>query len=434
MRRRNLRAARAIALTAQLAVVATLLACGGDAAGDGAMSWTTVADSTGDTIRVRIEGEVPDRLLRSLVPELRIGAVDGSEEETFGQVEVVAGLADGGLFVYDAQAQALRMFDAQGAFVRQVGGKGGGPGEHGHVNGIAKLPDGGWVLWDAPGARINEYAPNGDFRSGAPLPITGFFMQDGLQVDRQGLRYAWAALERDPATFSVQKAGFIRLDAAGTVRDTLIWPNWGIQEAVLGTRSPDGRVSTAAQLPWGPNSTTAFHPDGGLIATPGASEYVWYRLLEGERPMKVERSHTPVPVSATESGQRRAQIERTMKRVNPDWNWTGPGIPDTKPAIRGLKVGEDGRVWIRLYTAGEPIPEEQLAPVPDTPNPPVRITTREPDLWEVFAADGRLLARIKPPPRTTLIRFSGNHVWGRTLDSLDVQYAVRYRIEPALPE
>ncbi len=179
---------------------------------------------------------------------------------------------------------------------------------------------------------------------------------------------------------------------------------------------------------------TAFHPDGGLIAMPGTSEFVWYRLQEGVRPMKVERSHTPVPVSGTESGQRCAQMERTMNRVNPDRHWTGPGIADTKPSIRGLAVGEDGRVWVRLYTAGEPIPEEQLAPDPDTPNPPVRMTSREPDLWEVFAAAGCLLARIKPPPRTTLPRFSGHHVWGRTLDSGVVRCAVRYRIEPALPE
>lgn len=429
MRRVSVRQAAATTVAAVLWAVA---ACGGDTSVGGDQPWTMAVDSSGDTIRVQITGDVPERLVRSLVPELRVGAVDGSEEETFGSIEYVRGTAEGGVLVYDGQAQALRRFDARGAFARRIGGKGGGPGEHGHVNGLALLPDGRWALWDAPGARVNFYAAGGDFLTSVSLPITGWFMQDGLHADRSGMLYAWAMLERAPNSFTVSKAGYVRFDSAAAVQDTLVWPDWGVKETVLTASSADGGSSTATTVPWAPSAQAEFHPAGGIVSAPGGEPYVWYRLVEGSKPLRVERSHTPVPVSSTEASERRAQIERTMKRLSPSWNWTGPAIPAAKPAIRGLASGVDGRVWVRVYTPGEAIPTEQLAPLQDIPNPPIRLTTREPELWDVFSVDGQLLARVRPPARTRLLSFNGNHAWGVQLDSLDVPYAVRFRIEPAL--
>ena len=91
--------------------------------------WVTQVDSTGDTIRIRITGEVPPEQVRQLVAEVEIGAEDGAAEETFGWVATVLATPDRGFLVFDAQAPALRRFDSTGAFVRDVGHKGRGPGE-----------------------------------------------------------------------------------------------------------------------------------------------------------------------------------------------------------------------------------------------------------------------------------------------------------------
>jgi hypothetical protein len=174
-------------------------------------------------------------------------------------------------------------------------------------------------------------------------------------------------------------------------------------------------------------------PSGGLVTSLGPA----YSLIlqpRGERVVRVERSYSPVAVSAVERSERREQITQVMRRLNPAWSWTGPEIPNQKPAIRDFTVADDGRIWVRVYTPGEPIPTEDLAPVPPGPNPPVQITTREPNLYDVFSADGRLLGRVAPPARTRLVRMKGNTAWGVQLDSLDVPYAVRFRVEPALPE
>lgn len=148
-RRRILR--MLVAITALIAVSAC--APGTESGGD--TPWVTAVDSTGDTVVVRVSGPVPDSRVSTLVPEVELGAEDGTEEETFGRIGTVIGTANGGLLVHDDQAPAVRLFDAQGAFVRTLGGKGGGPGEYEHINGITRLPDDRLVLWDAAGNRLN---------------------------------------------------------------------------------------------------------------------------------------------------------------------------------------------------------------------------------------------------------------------------------------
>lgn len=418
----------------QLLLLALAVACGGDAeTATSETPWTTTVDSLGDTVRVRIDGEIPASLVRGLVEELKVGAEDGAEEETFGSVEMIFGTASRGMLLYDGQAQAALMFDSTGAFVRRVGAKGGGPGEHGHLNGIAQHPSGDWLFWDAEGGRLNRYSHDGDYRGMVRLPITGWFLQDGLRISRDGSLYAWSMLERGKTVSSIDKAGYIRLDTAGTVLDTLVLPNWGTEPPYLSAESADGGSSTTYGLPWGGGSEAIATPTGGLVSGPGGA-YVIYLLEAGQKPVRVERAYTPVPVSDIERTERRAQITQVMRRVNPAWSWTGPEIPGSKPAYRDITIADDGRIWVRVYTPGEPIPPEDLAPVPPGPNPPVRITTREPNLYDVFSPDGRLLGRVSPPPRTRLVRMRGNQAWGVQLDSLDVPYAVRFRVDPPLPE
>lgn len=420
-----------VARRAALSAIVALGACRGDAPAASDSPWTITRDSTADTIRVRVDGEVPEAMVHRLVAELRVGALEGAEEVTFGSIDAVSGTRDGGLLVYDGDAQAVRLFDSTGAFVRQVGRKGGGPGEHGHLNGLAMAPNGDWIFWDAPGGRLNRYNHAGDFLGQVRLSVSGWFLQDGLTANADGTLAVWTMLKRGDRG-EIAEAGYVVLDAAGGVRDTLVVPMWGPEPATLSAQTPDGGSTTSTTLPWGGGSDARPTPLGGLLAGPGG-HYVFYLLPPSGKPTRVERGYAPVPVSSTESSERRAQIEQTMRRLDPSWNWTGPDIPSTKPAYRELQVGEDGRAWVRLYTPGEPIPADEL-PVPEPGAPPrVVLTTREPPLFDVFAPNGDYLGRVRPPARTRLLRMRGNAAWGVERDSLDVPYAVRYRIEPPLP-
>ena len=413
---------------------ALTLACGGDAAGGEGQPWRTVADSTGDTIVVRTVGAVPDSLAHTVVPVLRVGALEGAEEVTFGYVGDVLGLADGGLLVHDGEANIIRMFDSTGSFLRTLGGKGGGPGEYGQVNGIARHPSGDFYVWDATGGRVNRYRADGSYVGTWRSPFTGWFTQNQLFADDDGHLLMWLPIIADPSNPLERRDSYVRLDTAGVTLDTLLVPTWPDDSEPLQAASPDGRSRTMSSRPWSANSVATVHPAGGLVAGLG-QQYVFYRLLRDGKPLRVERDATPVPVTDTERRERQAQIEQNMRRLDPAWNWTGAAIPATKPAYERFLIGEDGRIWVRVFTAAEPIPQEELPTPRANPNgpPPVVLTTREPVVFDVFEADGRFLGRVKLPPRTRVMRTRGNEAWGTLRDADDVDYAVRFRIEPALP-
>ena len=154
--------------------------------------------------------------------------------------------------------------------------------------------------------------------------------------------------------------------------------------------------------------------------------YVLYLTQpDGSKPVRIEQDHVPVAVTPTEASERREQIAQRMKRVNPAWTWTGPAIPSQKLAYRAILVGRDGRIWVSLSTPTEPIPETELLPVREGAPPTVRLTTREPvvydvyDVYDVFSSSGRLLGRVALPLKTTLYTMEGAHAWGVQRDSLE---------------
>lgn len=411
-----------------------LAACvGGDGGSDG--EWRTQVSALGDTTLVTISGEIPEERVSRLLPDLRIGELEGEEEYTFGRVGIVYGLADGGMLVEDAGARIIRMYDSTGTFVRNLGRRGGGPGEYTQVNGIARHASGDLYVWDAGGSRINRYRPDGEFVTSFSSPLSGWYSQNQLHADDAGRIYIWSPLWRDPENAMNRKDGFIAMDSAGMVLDSLWYPEWPEESEPLQARSPNGSSMSMYSRPWAANSSTDLRRDGGLVSGAGLT-YEFLILPNDGGPIKVQREYTPVPVGATEAAERRAIVEQGLRRTDPGWNWTGPGIPAVKPAYQQLDVAEDGRIWVRLFTPEERIPEAELPP--ERPAPagggpaPVRSTTREPLLYDVFTADGRLLGRVAPPPRVRLSRMSGDYAWGVMTDADGVEFAVRFRIEPGL--
>lgn len=423
------------AVLAAFVVAASLSGCAGNEADPEPLDetpWVASVDSSGDTTVVRIRGRMPDALVRTLVSDLRVGKEEGTEEESFGRIGFVLGTADGGLLVHDTQAPAVRLFDAQGTYVRTLGGKGGGPGEYNQINGIVQLPDERIVIWDASGSRLNFYSPSGDFQSTSRAPHTGWFSQNMLFSDATGNLYAFGILEREPTDFTRSKNGYVRMDGAGQVTDSIPTILWREPIPALVARTEGGM--SAASVPFAPGNASRLRTDGGLVSGPG-DPYTLY-LTGGAltKPVRIEREHQPVPVSSTEADERRASIMAMMERNQPGWKWDGAPIPTNKPAYRGLSVGDDGRIWVLISSPAERIPADEMPPVREGAPPTPQLTTREPTVYDVFSPSGMLLGRVAPPRRTRIYGSNGRHVWGVMRDSTDVEYAVRFRVEPALPE
>ena len=412
----------------------TLGACG-ERASTAALPWTMAVDSTGDTTRVRITGDVPDSLVRTLEVDLAIGETDGADELTFGRIGGIVVGRDGTMFVHDADQTVglVRMYDSTGKYLRNIGAKGGGPGEYGQLNGFALASNGDLLLWDGAGSRVNRYASDGSFKRSFLVPGGGMFTTNGLHAATDGTISLSTIIGHEEIANGPPTPlfGFLRLDSLGAVRDSVAHPRWtSVEPATLRVDSPDGTRSSLFGIPFQPGITTTLLRDGGVVGG-YADRYVFTIVAAGAKPRQVMREVAAVPVSETETAERRAQIEQIAKRTNPGFNWTGPGIPATKPPFSSISVTDDGRLWVRVAQPAVAIPEAELPPLrTDVVPPPVRLTTREPIAYDIYAADGELLGRVKLPPRTNIFRVRGDFAWGVSRNADDVEFATRFRVTP----
>jgi hypothetical protein len=389
--------------------------------------WRTTFDSTSDTIVARTAGDIPNELVRRLVPEKRIGAAEGDDTVTFGRIEHIAVTSDNRVFVFDGQGPSLKLFDSSGALVRFVGRKGGGPGEFEQVTGIGLLPNGTLAMWDASHGRVNIYAANGDFSTQWRVPASGFFASNGLQTDNTGAIILRLPVGADKAKGMLGTTALVRFDSLGAVRDTIHTPTWTEPPPTITAQGP-GQVGRR-NVPFYPRNVFSWSRSGHLLSGP-STPYALYLTHGSGRPRRIELAWTPVSLLPEESDYERDEATWVMRTIDPNWKWSAPSIPGMKPAYSELMSGEDARIWVKVHTTAERIeqPEEHIAEPGVAPRPVRRYG--EPNVYDVFEPNGTYLGRVRFGREYDIHRARGNLAWGVLTDSLGVAYVARWRVEP----
>lgn len=403
-----------------LLTIVPLVACGGDRPA-ASTTWSTVTDTIGDTVIVRTVGARDSAVLVGLLPELAFGESDGADEYTFGYVGNVLPATAGDVYVWDAQANLLRRYDSTGHFVRQIGRKGGGPGEYDRPIGLDVMPDGRLAIWDAGQQRVNIYDTAGTFVSSWRAE-TNVFMQDGLLADSAGrLNLQLPVGERDDS--GDVPMGVVRYTADGTVLDTLFPPPL----PTPGTLSSEGGSGQSVSsyrfyIEYVPQPSWSVSPLGYLVSTP-ADRYA-ITLGRPEGPLRIERDVPVVPVEAAERSWIERRMTRMVQRQSPGWRWNGPPVPATKPAVDYLKVDADGRIWVARSFLSQRVDNVDA----DTSDGPPEPRWRSRAGYDVFATDGHWLGHLPMPQGTALLHMRGDVAWGTVRDSMDVQRVVRFRL------
>jgi hypothetical protein len=413
-------------------VSAVTVACTGST-GDRVVSaagLATVFDSTGDSIVARVEGEVPAASLRRLVEELRVApAVD--DTSLFTDVSEFEIDVANRLWIYDRPGNRIFLFGPDGKLVRRVGRQGAGPGEFGSNNGMIALPDSGIALWDARNARVSFFSASGDFRASWRTPA-GFFTSNGLVTDQSGAFYLRRPVTVPRESDILGRMGLVRLPGDGQLGDSLVPPDIQVERQIFMAeqRSSKGGVSRSATgAPYAPSSFWQWHPDRYFVAAHGGK----YEIILARQDVKaivIRRAASPVPISSGERAEEEERILWQMRQTDPSWSFAGASLPDQKAPMQQLFVARDGRIWARVATASEPIPDDELDERREK-GPPVR-HFRSPTVWEVFGPDGSFLGRVPMAWRTTLMEADGDYLWAIVRDEDDLPSVVRYRIEPGL--
>lgn len=386
----------------------------------------TMIDSTADTVFARVTGAVPAGAQRRLVEEMAV-APDADDTSLFTDVSEFDVDRLDRLWVFDRPSNALLVFSPEGELVHRIGRQGSGPGEFNSNNGMVVLPEGGVALWDARNGRVGFLDSAAAWRTSWPVP-TGFNTSNGLITDRSGSLYLRRPVTPPREGEILGRMGLVRLGEGGTFADSLAPPDLPVQREVYVARVEGNTSSTNSRH--APNFHWAWHPEGYFVAVHGGQGVA---VLErpGAKPLVIVREAPPVGVEAEERRQEQASITYDMRQTEPGWTWRGPDLPTTKAPVAGVFTARDGRIWLRVAVASEPIPAAEL-PIPRDSLRPT-IAFRTPVVYEVFAPSGRFLGQVVFPPRTTLMEADGNRAWAIVRDLDDLPAVTRFRIDPALP-
>lgn len=358
-----------------------------------------------------------------LVEELRLGQLEGTGPEVFGDVHDVAVDEKGHIYVMDGGSKEVRVFDREGRHLRNMARDGEGPGEFRYSEWASEQriiwqpPNRLWVgdLWqqlsfDSLGNELSRtgqaFGPG--FRPGSARTPGGALLSSTIvAADAKGFVYQEVAVSDrtrsgDQTISSSYRYG-VRLP---------VYPEHPNPVLPRDTVRLDRRVSTTTAVPTsrsGSNITV-----GGIIKV-SVPRRVW-GFARGETVWAANRAAYRLH-EMTFAGD----TVRTIQLGNPP-----PPPPDDsddsefEPLIASLEVSPEGWLWALRHRED---PDE---------NP----------VWDLFDNCGRYRDAVSAPTRLATVRIGGDTVdpidlgaggviHGVARDALGVSYVLRLRLENA---
>lgn len=399
-----------------LLLCGVVAACGGGSTGE----WSgTVTDSAG----VAIVSNPTTGVWRGgqawrVEESLLIGTTDGDPNYQFGAIVSLDVDASGRIYVLDQQAQNVRVYDADGTYLRTIGRPGSGPGELSLGAGAVLVGPGDTIFVpDAMQQRVNRFLPDGTEAGSFPLPMTA-----GLAIKWTHLPGGRFAQESRPLPMPMPGQ-----QAAANAHVVLVR---GTDGAVLDTllRLPEGKTfqmqgSTPQIRLFEPEPVWDVWPDGSTVSASNADYRIEVRGPDGRLARVIKRSFDRTRV--TEDDQQK--IRKAMESL-----FDQQGVPpmvrqqlmqaisfaDHYPAFYNVAAGPERSIWVQQGQTAE------TAAATGSFNPE-DLGAAE---WDVFDADGRFLGVVRFPERYRPVRFIGNDIYGVWRDELDVQHVMRLRI------
>lgn len=330
--------------------------------------------------------------------QFRLGTVHGAGPELFGSISHLKVDHEGRIWVFDGQAYEFRIFDADGAHLRTVGRRGGGPGEFSQVVGSAWAPDHKLWVFDPGNLRASVFDPDGSLSAAHPFNLRFTYQPWAGTIDADGYVYK----RERAAPFPSPDFFIVRYDGSLSPVDSL--PGPGHPEGRQMWIHREGNGTTGIRIPFSGDAIWKITPDGGMwIAVTDQ-----YRLIRLDRDADTLRIATkpfdPIPVTRPEVDSVFAGLTRygnTPQRSD---------VPSNMPPVRDLVVDDEGNLWVFILASG---PEEGR-----------RV--------EVFDPSGVFLGALTLPFRPSrspdpVIR--ENAITAVTTDSLGVRYVVRAKID-----
>ena len=380
-----------------------LAACGSGT--DAAPGWSGTVDTlpSGEIVVHNADEPLwaPDEAWQ-VVEDLRIGEAMSEGPDLFGGIYSFDVDAWGRIFVLDDQAQEVRIFDSDGAFVRTVGRKGEGPGEFTQAGSVDLSRNGEiWVMglgqgrvsiFDTTGTFLRQERTDGGF---VVKPYPGGFDPMGrynVLIPAGGMRT------------------MARFDQSYTPIDTISLPENPDEGEFFENVSEDGTSTMRVGVPFQEYMTWRFSPTGTVWTLLTGRYQLTEMTIDGEALRTITKDHEPIPVT---------DEEREQAIENLEWFTSQGGqidrskFPGSKPSTVSFFVDDERNLWVERQVA---IADEDDAG----------------RLFELFDGQGRYLGMLRLPFElrnsipAPIVR--EGVLYGVTRDEIGVLYVVRGRV------
>lgn len=341
----------------------------------------------------------------------RLEAASGRIAEPFTTLSGLRELSDGRVLVSDMTEARLRLLDFTSGASRDLGRRGGGPGEYERPNALYAAARDTTLLLDLRGRRLLTILPDGRLSdretrlrmvSGGFKPPRGMDTRGRVYFDLSGI--IAPGLERGAR---LGRVAVLRVDPGATSPDTV---------AELSVPPMDLAGGSGPLPPYRPEDAWAVHRDGSVaIVRHDPYRVEWFgadgrrvtgppvdwqpvRIGRAERDAWLDRMSADAGIVVTEGGQR-----RTVRPPRPDagsLDWPAVLPPFEGPAW----ISARGDVWVRRN----------------------RAVAESRPLYDVFDRAGRLIRQVELPAGRRVVGFGNGVVYAVRSDDFGLLWLERY--------
>lgn len=345
-------------------------------------------------------------------PTVEIGAREGAAPYLFENVVDVEFTDDGQLVIADAGSSAIRVFAADGDFVREFGGRGEGPGEFRTLSEIWVASYDTLGAWDSGARRLTYFGPDGGVRT-SPIDPAVFDTLGHANLDLGIGRLSDGSVVLGALRFGAED--FTGTDRVAVLRFT-----------------PDGQF--AGQIGEGTGLVRRLFEGGSRKAPIPYSPFPYF-AVEGESVYHIVDAEPKVKVWSLD-GTNELSFPAVEHDLESAWTDLHDSLearnaeyfselyplvspPEEAAQLAGLVVDSEGRIWTKQYE-----PRTDSFWLGDGG----RVSG---GTWWVSDSNGELLAEVQLPGSFSPYQVVDDRVVGVATDSLGVQTVQVWRLEVA---
>ena len=387
------------------------------------LAWTVtagaqqVSDSAGIRIvRYNRTAAPAERWELEVRPALEIGGEAEDGPTTFADIRGVVRLSDGRIAVANMRPSEIRLFDANGAFIRSLGRSGQGPGEFDAL------------LWRLLRSRDTLFAIDNSGRAQVFNPA-GQLVRSLSRSRPPNAQQNPSRVAFDPNGNAIVQA--LEGTAAGSETPTFlsVWrefPDTARHDRLL-------RVFGYQPIPRrGPAPPFQVYGARGVVAADGericagVSDRYAIDCYDGQGRATVFIRRTVAAKRVTDDDRQffreaflaankgtRPEVIASIQESNRLTQFA-----QTAPAFTRVMIATSGELWVSAF--------DRTA---NSLGPPSYRRPQKPLRWSIFSPDGRWLADIETPARFMLYEAGSDYVIGATLGPDDVEHVSMYRIK-----